>query len=108
MLRKALTAFFETMRLRSHVVIALTLVMAGLAQGADPKWVKLRSANFELFSSAGEWAGRRTIEEFERTRSFFQEAMQLEVSNSVPVRIVLFRSKKQYLPYRPGEAAAAY
>ena len=88
-------------------VIAMTLVVAGLAQ-AEPKWVKLRSASFELYTSAGERAGRRTIEQFERTRSFFQQAMQLEVSNSRPVRIVLFRSRKEYLPYRPGEVAAAY
>ena len=96
------------MRLRFHAVIALTLVVAGLAQGADRKWVKLRSANFELFTSASERAGRRTIQEFERTRSFFGQMMQRELSNPIPVRIVLFRSKKEYLPYRPGEVAAAY
>lgn len=93
---------------RFHAVIALTLVVAALAQGADRKWVKLRSANFELFTSAGERAGRRTIQEFERTRSFFGQTMQRELSNPIPVRIVLFRSKKEYLPYRPGEVAAAY
>ena len=93
---------------RFHAVIALTLVMAGLVHAADPKWVKLSSANFELFTSAGERAGRRTIQQFERTRGFFQQAMQLEVSNSMPVRIVLFRSKKEYFPYRLGEVAGAY
>lgn len=96
------------MRHRFHAVIALTLVVAGLAEGADRKWVKMRSANFELFTSAGERAGRRTIQEFERTRSFFGQMMQRELSNPIPVRIVLFRSKKEYLPYRPGEVAAAY
>ena len=96
------------MQHRFHAVIALLLVVAGLAQGAPPKWVKLRSANFELFTSAGERAGRRTIQQFERTRGFFRQAMQREVSNSMPVRIVLFRSKKEYLPYRPGEVAAAF
>jgi tetratricopeptide (TPR) repeat protein len=96
------------MQHRFHAVIALTLVVAGLAQGADPQWVKMRSANFELFTSAGERAGRRTIQEFERTRSFFRQAMQREASIAKPVRIVLFRSQKEYLPYRPGEATAAY
>lgn len=95
------------MQHRFHVVIALALVTAGLAH-AEAKWVKLRSANFELYTSAGERAGRRTIQQFERTRSFFQQAMQLNVSHPKPVRIVLFRSKKEYLPYRPGEVAAAY
>ena len=92
---------------RFRAFIVLTLVVAGLAQ-AEPKWVKLRSANFELFTSAGERAGRRTIQQFERTRSFFQQAMQLEESHSKPVRIVLFRSTKEYSPYRPGEVADAY
>ena len=92
---------------RSRAVIVLTLTLAGFAQ-AEPKWVKLRSANFELYTSAGERAGRRTIQQFERTRSFFQQAMQLEASHSNPVRIVLFRSTKEYSPYRPGEVADAY
>ena len=96
------------MQHRFHAVIALLLVVAGLAQGAPPKWVKLRSANFELFTSAGERAGRRTIQQFERTRGFFRQAWQWEASDPVPVRIVLFRSKKEYLPYRPGEVAAAF
>lgn len=96
------------MRYRFRAVIVLALLVAGLAQGADPRWVKMRSANFELFTSAGERAGRRTIQQFERTRGFFRQAMQRDVSNSKPVRIVLFRSNKEYLPYRPGEVAAAY
>ncbi len=96
------------MQYRFRAVIVLALLVAGLAQGADPRWVKMRSANFELFTSAGERAGRRTIQQFERTRGFFRQAMQRDVSNSKPVRIVLFRSNKEYLPYRPGEVAAAY
>ena len=100
-------ALVEMAQHRLRAVIVLTLVVAGLAQ-AEPKWVKLRSANFELYTSAGERAGRRTIQQFERTGSFFQQAMQLEESNSKPVRIVLFRSKKEYSPYRPGEVADAY
>ena len=102
-----LLALIEMMQHRFHVVIALALVTAGLAH-AELNWVKLRSANFELYTSAGERAGRRTIQQFERTRTFFQQAMQVSVSHPKPVRIVLFRSKKEYLPYRPGEVAAAY
>ena len=93
---------------RFRGVVTLLLVVAGLAQGAPPRWLKMRSANFELFTSAGERAGRQTIEQFERTRAFFQQAMQREVANSTPVRILLFRSKKEYLPYRLGEVAGAF
>lgn len=96
------------MQHRFRGVIALLLMVAGLAQGAPPEWLKLRSANFELFTSAGERAGRQTIQQFERTRAFFGQAMQRELSNSTPVRILLFRSKKEYLPYRLGEVADAY
>ena len=96
------------MQHRFHAVFALTLIVAGFAQGSHRKWVKLRSTNFELFTSAGEQAGRRTIQQFERSRSFFEQATQREISNSTPVRIVLFRSKKEYLPYRPSEWVAAY
>ena len=96
------------MHRRFHAVITLTLLVAGVAQGADSKWVRLRSANFELLTSAGERAGRRTIRQFERIRATFRQAMQWEVSNPVPVQIVLFKSKRDYLPYRPNEGAAAY
>ena len=96
------------MQHRLSGVVALLLVAAGLAQAAPPRWLKLRSANFELFTSAGERTGRQTIEQFERTRAFFQQAMQREVANSTPVRILLFRSKKEYLPYRLGEVADAF
>ena len=41
---------------RFRAVIVLTLVVAGLAQ-AESKWVKLRSANFELYTSAAVAAG---------------------------------------------------
>ena len=91
-----------------HALVALTLTVAGLAQGADPEWIKLRSANFEVFTSAGERAGSQTIEILERTRSFFQQRMQLKPPDSVTVRVVLFGSEREYLPYRLSEVANAY
>ena len=101
-------ALIEMMQQRFHGVVALLLVMTGLAQGAPPRWLKLRSANFELFTSAGERAGRQTIQQFERTRAVFRQALPWVASDSEPARILLFRSEKEYLPFRLGEAADAY
>ncbi len=89
-------------------LIALTLLMAGFTTVAEAKWIKLRSSNFELYTSASWRAGRSTIQHFERIRSIFGQGMQWDVSHPLPVRILLFRSKKEYLPFRPGEVAAAF
>ena len=39
---------------------------------ADPKWIRMKSEHFEMFSSAGERATRETLKSFEQVRTFFQ------------------------------------
>ena len=73
----------------------------------DP-WIRIRSANFELFTTAGERTGRDLVRYFEQVHSFFQQAFALDGTAALPVRIVSFRSDKEYLPYRPSEVASAF
>ena len=75
---------------------------------AEQKWTKINSANFEMFSTSGEKAGRRMILYFEQLRSFFAQAMGLKMRSSLPVRIVAFRSEKEFGPYRIRESSAAF
>ena len=73
----------------------------------DP-WLKITSANFELYTTAGERSGRDLIRHFERVRSFFLQAFGSRLPASRPARIIAFRNEKEYQPYRPNEFAAAF
>lgn len=79
------------------------------AFGADPKWIRMPSEDFEIYSSDSEADTRRVLQYFERVRSFFREAMGAPARQKAePVRIILFGSKKEYEEYRPNEFAIAY
>ncbi len=75
---------------------------------AEPRWLRIPSADFEIFSSASEGYTRETLQHFERVRSFFEQAMGRSPAKMDPVRIIVFGSKKEYDPYRPNESAIAY
>jgi len=75
---------------------------------AEVQWKRAQSADFEIYSSAGEREMRDTLRYFERVRSFFEQASGTTTAGSAPVRIVAFGSKKEYEPYRPNEIAIAY
>ena len=84
--------------------------MAGFpAAGSEgPRWLKIQSPNFELFTTAGERNGREVARHFEQVRAFFREAMGLGLKSGPPVRIVLFRSDKEFAPYAPNDFAMAF
>lgn len=90
-------------------IAALCLLAAALpALGAD-QWVRLSTPHFELYTTEGEKRGRETILYFETIRSFFTQAAPM--GNGItdfPVRIIAFKSEKQYQPYRANNVAFAY
>ncbi len=96
--------FYHTL-MRSTV--ALVLVASSLL-GADARWIRLKSANFEMYTSASEKDARETLKYFEQVRSFFQQGMGNIPGKELPVRIVAFNSKKEYEPYRFNNFATAY
>lgn len=92
---------------RIRVTIACVLLAATMHATQRDPWVRIRSAHFELFTSAGEPGGRDLVRFFEQVRSFFHQAFSLD-GNARPVRIVCFRSDKEYQQYRPSEVADAF
>ena len=74
---------------------ALRILTALRAAPADP-WLRIRSAHFERFATASERSGRGLIQEFQRVRSFFEQAFGLIPSDGKPVEIVAFRSALLY------------
>jgi tetratricopeptide (TPR) repeat protein len=92
-----------------RVVLAMLTILCALhSAAAEPRWLKIRSANFELFTEAGERKGRDAILHFEQVRGFFLKITKVAPGSGLPVRIVAFNSNKEYKPYRMNEFAAAY
>ncbi len=94
--------------MRRAVWIAALMIGSVLCAAPSDAWLRLRSANFELFTTSGERGGRDLLKQFERVRSFFQQAFGLIPSDGKPVQIVAFRSAKEFEPYKFNEAASAY
>jgi Flp pilus assembly protein TadD len=91
--------------MRSKFAVALL----GLSLfGADAHWTRLKSANFEMYTTASERSARETLKYFEQVRSFFQQGMGNIPGKALPVRIVAFNSKKEYEPYRLNSFASAF
>ena len=89
---------------------ALFCVAAGVSADAarqDP-WLKISSANFELYTTAGERSGRDLIRHFEQIRSFFLQAFGASLPEAKPACIVAFRNDREFEPYRPTAFASAF
>ena len=86
----------------------LLIVGSAKAIFAAEQWLKVKSSNFELFTTAGERKGREAILYFEEVRSVFAKLTKSGAAPTLPVRIIAFRSEKEYTPYRINDSAAAY
>ncbi len=91
-----------------RAVLASLVISACLAAASQDPWLKVTSANFELYTTAGERAGRDLIRHFEQVRSFFLQAFGGKLAAGRPARIIAFRNEKEYKPYRPSEFSAAF
>src|SRR4051794_4134667 len=78
------------------------------AQLLAQQWMRIATPNFELFTDAGEQQGRSALAHFEQVRSFFLQASPVKLPAGSPVRIVVFRSREEFLPYAPNAQVIAY
>jgi tetratricopeptide (TPR) repeat protein len=74
---------------------------------AEPKWIRLQSTNFELFTPAGERTGREAIRYLETVRSFFSAAVG-PPKTGLAIRVVLFPDENAYHEYQPKAFAVAH
>lgn len=96
---------------RLHFAVALgSLLWLGWepAAGAGPPWLKLRSAHFELYTTAGERTGRQAILYFEQVRGFFEKFSGMKPKDDVEIRIIVFHSEQEFRRYRPNDFASAF
>src|SRR5512146_250831 len=87
-------------------VCAVALVCA--AGAAEPRWIRMVSPHFEIYSSAGAASARETLRDFEQVRSFFIQVAGHAPANPVPIRIVAFHTAKEYDTVRINEFAQAF
>ncbi len=96
------------LRLVGQVALACLAIAACLPAATHDPWLKLTSANFELYTTANERTGRDLLRHFEQVRSFFLQAFGSRLPASRPARIIAFRNEKEYRPYAPNEFATAF
>ena len=96
------------MRFANILFAAVTTAAAAFPAGSADEWVHLTTPHFEIYTTAGEKKGRDAILYFEQVRSFVIEITHATWDQAVPVRIVAFKSEKQFRPYAPNGAAVAY
>jgi len=83
-------------------------VITAAPSPAESRWIRLRSADFEIYSSASPRVARDTLRQFEQVRGFFLQASGKPPSRQAPVRLVVFGSAKEFEPYRLNAYAVAY
>jgi tetratricopeptide (TPR) repeat protein len=97
-------------RLRAVLAAVLTGLLAYSAAAGAEQWLKLKSSHFELYTTAGEKKAREAILYFEQVQDFFSRARSsnAKLISDASIRIIAFRSEKEFTPYRINESAAAY
>jgi len=85
------------------------LIAGGLAVSAqESQWIRVESENFTVYSSAGERRARSYLDDFERVRAFFLQALPTIRPRTETVRIVIFGDRKEYRQYQPNERTPAF
>jgi tetratricopeptide (TPR) repeat protein len=91
-----------------RVPLAFVLLAVSAAAADKDPWIQVSSAHFEIFTDAGERAGRDIAKHFEQVHSFFYQRFQTGIDPTRKARVLVFRSEKEYERYRPNQFAAAF
>ena len=88
----------------SKAVLFLILAGAALARAG---WLRLESPPFEIYTDAGEPAGRRVLQGFEQIRAVFS-GLGMAGRETLPVRVYVFATEAEFRPYRPNPSALGF
>src|ERR1041385_6799835 len=80
---------------RNNWIVFFGLCASTLLDAAE-QWTKVTTPHFELYTTAGEKKAREAILYFEQVRSFFLQASPSKHVSQFPVRIVAFKSEKEF------------
>ncbi|HEX4945368.1 MAG TPA: tetratricopeptide repeat protein [Blastocatellia bacterium] len=88
---------------RSLLPLALILLFCSLPVSAKDKWLKIKSKHFTLVGNASERDIRTVGTKLEQFRSVFSQLFpRVRVDSSVPIVVIVFKSKSSYVPFMPG------
>lgn len=90
-----------------YLLIAILLLVFSPLR-AEEKWVRVRTANFEIYTPQSEKKAKETLLYFEQLREFFLSYWKTKADPGTPVRIVQFGSEKQWEAFRPHKTSAGY
>ncbi|MCZ2153262.1 MAG: hypothetical protein LC114_05070 [Bryobacterales bacterium] len=79
-----------------------------LPAAKEPKWLKLRSEHFELYSAEQEKQSRGLLEHLERVRNAYELLTDAKMPAGERVRVVLFRNEKEYREYAPDKLSIGH
>src|SRR5581483_1875379 len=79
--------------------LACLLIAFVLPVSAADQWIKLITPDFEIYTTNGRRKAIEGLHIFEEARAFFEENSPSKTVPDVPVRIIAFKSEKQYKPY---------
>ncbi len=92
-----------------RLIAALLLSGSLFAHSRPPStWTLASSTHFEIYSQSGEASARSALLWFEQLLAFFERQTGLNLDNRPPVRVIAFRSYKDYQPYRLRLSSDAY
>lgn len=87
--------------------VSLALSISPCAQAAE-HWTRLVTPHFEMYTTNSPKQGASALNVFEQVRYFFLQNSHGKTAPDTPVRIIAFRSDKEFKPYRTNEGTFAY
>ena len=92
----------------AYRLIALSTILACLPAQAASGGSLAGSAHFQVYAQAGDATARSVLISFERLHAFFLEQTGFKLDNRPPIRVIAFRTREEYEPYRLRPTADAY
>jgi tetratricopeptide (TPR) repeat protein len=96
------------MDIRRQLILFFFMLIAIRPARSAESWIKVTTPNFEMYTTNDEKDAARALQVFEQVRYFFMESSPSKPVSASPVRIVAFRSEREYAPYRLNAGAFAY
>lgn len=89
-----------------RIVVSTALIGSNLF--AAESWFRLCSPNFDLYSNLSEKRSVALLTRLENARMAFRHLTLYGGANTEPMRVVAFRSQREYRPYSSDPGASAY
>jgi hypothetical protein len=90
----------------SRIFISIALI--GSHVFAAQPWLRLSSPNFELYTNMGEKRSGALLTRLENAHMALRHLTLYGGSNTQPMRVIAFRSQREYRPYSSDAGSAAY